>query len=220
MTKFFALWRSQLIIVAFIMGISPIANAGLIFNFQNDGNHLTMTTSGFIDTRKLVAVQFMSNWSNDGFGTFGDYSFIGDGAHGLMDSFFAFSPGTNFSEWHKSLNIFPNLQFDPDVNTGTQSFSTLTFPQPYTPGFNARSTDIQNGIWIPDATWTFFNASIESFGLAKGTYTVTDARSGEFIRYQIGTVTVPEPDSLLLFLIAGIGFVYVQLLNTNAKNNV
>jgi len=61
--------------------------------------------------------------------------------------------------------------------------------------------DLVGSLWTPDVSWSTAG-TLAALGLTVGTYTVSDARTNEFITIQIGErqspQDVPEPGSLAL----------------------
>jgi hypothetical protein len=58
------------------------------------------------------------------------------------------------------------------------------------------ASQLNGSVWTPDQNWIATGQTLASIGLNPGTYTVTDAVSGESITYQIGQ-PVPEPLTML-----------------------
>ena len=151
-----------------------------------------MTSSGSIDTTGLVPATF-SGW--DGTGVFASNTDLMGGTDvGGIDTTFAFNPGTDFSAWQGG-NPF-SADFFSFTPTGTKGFATYIGSDPYFPGLAVLASQLNGSVWTPDQNWIATGQTLASIGLNPGTYTVTDAVSGESITYQIGQ-PVPEPLTML-----------------------
>ena len=100
--------------------------------------------------------------------------------------------------------------FNTIVNSGQKGFTTYVWENNrQVPGLGVEMSDIVNGLWSPDQVWTFANKSFASLNMFRGTYTVSDAVTGESITFQIGESRneVPVSSTLLLaaFGLAGLG---------------
>jgi hypothetical protein len=177
------------------------ANAGVTFTFEEVGGNVVMTSSGSIDTLGLVSAPLMG-WGSVGIYNSGAMTVMGatTGETSELDLAFAFNSGTDFSAWmpgpalNSSFYIFT-------VTAGSKQFATYSGGAPHLPGLGIVSNDLVGSVWTPDQTWTANGTTFASIGLNPGTYTVSDAVSGESITYQIGPV--PEPTSALLVGLGG-----------------
>lgn len=163
--------------------------AQLFFHFEETlGGDVTMTASGSIDTGNLLPATNVV-WGGIGIQDTGDFDIMGDTDSGQVDVTFAFSPGTDFSPWDAATGPFATDNFG-WTSTATRSFHTY-FVDPDTglePGFGVVESDLEEGVWTPDAVWTLPSETFASAGLNEGTYTVTDAVTGAFITIQVGGV--------------------------------
>ncbi|WP_068547451.1 PEP-CTERM sorting domain-containing protein [Thalassotalea crassostreae] len=200
-------------IAALILSISNVANAGLIFSFEEVDNNVTMTSSGSIDTSGLVEGN-TSPWGYTGIES-GTYDFLGSTNYGEIDISFGFSAGTDYSAWQGAASpwteTFWSYNFmDFDVVSGTKPFATFIWAAPSValPGLGIREDDLEGDIWSADHNWIAKGYNFEVLGLNSGSYTVTDAVSGEFITIQIGALnqaSVPEPSTLVIFALGILG---------------
>jgi len=163
-----------------------------------------MTSSGTLDTTKLVSVVRPDGWVGTGTEhnpTPGDIDIMGGTSFGPIDTQFGFSAGTDASAITNPGGPFATSNFSVATIVGSTSFTTYSgfigaFRQP---GIGMRGVDIVGGLWTPDQIWTYApGATFASLGLVAGTYTVADSVTGESITIQIGASAVPEPASLAL----------------------
>ena len=190
---------------AFSVAAVEQASASIIFTFTEGGGTVTMTSSGILDTTKLVSVVRPDGWGGTGTehnATPGDIDIMGGTSFGGIDTQFGFNAGTDASAITNPGGPFAFSSFPAISIAGSRSFTTysgfdgLGFRQP---GIGVRGVDIVGGLWTPDQTWTYgAGATFASLGLVAGTYTVADSVTGESITIQIGASAVPEPASLAL----------------------
>ena len=172
---------------------SQQSQAAIIFSFQQVGSDVTMTSSGSIDTAGLVAANFQG-WGDTGVEENGQTDLMGGTNAGSINLTFSFNPGTDFSAWQTG-NPFDNSFFGFSVSSGSKGFSTYSRDASFNlvPGLGVRDSDLNGTVWSPDQNWIATGQTLASIGLNPGTYTVTDAVSGESITYQV----VPEPLTML-----------------------
>ena len=167
-----------------------------------------MTSSGTLDTAKLLGVSREDGWGGTGIEnnpTAGDIDIMGGTSFGVIDTQFGFSTGTDSSAITNPGGPFTSNNFSPSVDSGSKSFTTYSgfLGGLRQPGIGMRASDIVAGLWTPNQNWTFASASFASLGLNTGTYAVSDRITGEGITIQVGTAAVPEPASFAIW--GGIG---------------
>ncbi|MDR7268264.1 hypothetical protein J2X20_000893 [Pelomonas saccharophila] len=185
------------------------ANAGIVFTFTENGANVVMNSSGTIDTSLLVLQQSVSGWGGTGVEQNGNHDIMGGTSVGAVNMSFGFHAGTNFSAWSSANGPWAQSSFNTTVNSGHKGFTTYIRANgggPQLPGLGIEREDLEGTLWSPDQTWTFLNSSFASLQMFAGTYTVTDAQTGEFITFQIGAANhVPEPDAAALVGLALVG---------------
>lgn len=199
-----------------LLGLIPLvasvnANAALLFDFQQVGGDVVMTTSGQLDTSLLVPDQTYYGWGSIGLEDNGHTDIMGNTTNGSIDSSYAFHDGTDYSAWASATGPWTHDSFSSfwAADTGSEPFTTYVRDSNFNqvPGFGLNSNDLVNGIWSSDQIWTASGSSFASLGMLAGIYTVKDAVTGESITYQIGDVSnVPLPPAVLLFAPALLGF--------------
>ncbi|MFN3167356.1 MAG: PEP-CTERM sorting domain-containing protein [Phycisphaeraceae bacterium] len=171
---------------------------GVNFVFTESNGHVFMKASGTLDTANLVAAPNRPTWGGVGIETGGgaNSDIMGDsvapGAPGeSQDRWFAFHAGTDLSPWYG--DMFTQNNYLWTRTAGTTEFGTYhqTSNSVNYPGLIVSSADLDGTLWTPDNQWEIAG-TFESLGMNEGTYTITDAVTGEFISIQI----VPEPASL------------------------
>jgi hypothetical protein len=201
------------------------SHANVIFTFSEVGADVIMTSSGILDTTKLIPVPF-SDWGGTGIEDNGNHDIMGGTEAGGIDTSFGFHAGTDFSQWASANGPWSTDNFSPTF-TGTKDFTTYHFdnsiPVPgfpfgvQVPGIGVYAADIVNGFWTPDQIWTFSNNTFASLNMFSGTYSVSDIQTNETITFQmIGTSAVPEPATLLLVGLGMTGLVFVRRRQLNA----
>ncbi|WP_374582272.1 PEP-CTERM sorting domain-containing protein [Pseudoduganella sp.] len=192
--------RTKMFGVALLGALMGQAHAGVTFTFTQSGGNVLMQSSGVLDTSKLVAASVFG-WggvgieTNDAPGS----DIMGDTSAGGVDLAFRFSAGSNHSAWIGKLFTSDNFLW---TSNGSTQFATYTQDNgTRVPGIAIEAADLVGSQWTPDVSW-LVAGSFASLGLTAGTYTVTDARSNEFITIQVGErqppQDVPEPGSLAL----------------------
>ena len=195
---------SNLLFGAVIVGasIAP-AQASIVFAFTESGGNVLMQSSGVLNTANLVSVA-PNGWGGVGVETNspGQSDIMGDTSMGGVDTAFGFSAGTDLSPWIGGMFTISNFGW---TSVGTTQFTTYYLPSGFrTPGLGISGADLVGGLWTPDVSWSKVG-SFASLGLTTGVYTITDARTAEFISIQIGAApaaAVPEPASLALTALA------------------
>jgi len=174
-----------------ILFLSEAAQAQLVFTFLEVGGNVTMTPSGSIDTSDLVAGS-NPGWGGAGTQFYEDFCILGDTSSGGADTGFGFSDGTDYSDFLGASCPFSRDEFS-WTSTVTKSFSTYQEPQSgvYVPGLNVKASDLVDGVFTPDGTWTVAG-TFDSIGLRPGTYSVADAVTGACITVQIGPDSDPD----------------------------
>ncbi|NRA30681.1 MAG: hypothetical protein HRU11_10520 [Parvularculaceae bacterium] len=191
-----------------------IANAGLLFKFTEEGGDVVMRASGSIDTSGLASVT-TCGWGGVGIETNDDdeTDIMGnDLTSGFIDTCFVVNPGTDQSAW---LNPGGPFSADTDdffsdwsVSGDDKPFATYAFDSGFLrrAGLAVDSTDIEGGIWSISQTWVEDSTDFIALGLIAGTYTVTDAVSGEFLTIMVGDpVPIPAAAPLMLAGMAAFG---------------
>ncbi|MBC4018855.1 hypothetical protein [Siccirubricoccus deserti] len=196
------MYRFLAIPTAAVLALAPAAAlAGAVFTFSEVDGNVVMTSSGSVDTRLLVQQSHPSGWGGAGIEENGSHDIMGGTTVGSVNVAFGFHAGTNFSAWASANGPWTASNFSVSTITGTKGFATYIYDNGQKPGLGVNSADIVDGIWTPDQSWTWNNASFASLNMIAGTYTVTDAGTGEFLTIQVGAAgptTVPEPVSMTL----------------------
>lgn len=186
------------------------SQAQLIFDFQEIGGHVVMTSSGTINTAGLVPVGPF-DWIGTGIEENGEYDVMGGTNFAVINLSFAFNPGTNFSAWRTIGGPWDLTDLDAEIIGGNRSFATYVLDVDLLevlPGLGINSDDLVGTLWTTNQSWRFNNQSFESLSMRQGTYIVTDAVTGASITFFIGT-GIPEPHGgLLLVLGLAIGGLY------------
>jgi len=175
------------------------AKGDLLFDFQEVGGDVVMTSSGSIDTAGLVSTSFNS-WSSTGIEENGETDIMGGNSlANNIDTSFGFNAGTDFSAWQTG-NPWDNNFFGFDTITGTRPFTTYTRDGGgiRVPGLGIFGGDLVGTVWTTDQEWVANGETLAGLGMNEETYTVSDAVSGESITFQIGTSVIPEPSSTLV----------------------
>ena len=191
-----------------VMLTSVPSQAGLLFSFSESNGDVIMTSSGSFDTTGLVEVAFAS-WGSTGVQQYNDFSIMGGTDVGSTDKTFEFNAGTDTSAWAGT--AWTTGWEGASSYTGTKAFSTYTRTNGSTPGLSVTTSDIVNGVWTTDQAWVFSNKTFAELTMITGTYTVMDALTNEFITFQVGTTSVPEPTTLAIFSLAIMGLVSRKL---------
>lgn len=188
--------------------LCSVANAGIVFTFTESGANVVMNSSGTIDTSKLVLQQVVNGWGGTGVEENGIHDIMGGTTVGDVNMSFGFHAGTDFSPWASANGPWAADNFNTTINSGTKGFTTYIRGSngAQVPGLGIEREDLDGVLWSPDQNWTFLNASFASLQMFAGTYTVTDAQTGEFITFQIGAGNeLPEPGAAALVGLALLG---------------
>jgi len=193
---------------ALAASLSTAANAGIVFKFTESDGNVVMNSSGTIDTSKLVLMPRVFMWGGTGVEENGNHDIMGGASVGEINMSFGFHDGTDYSPWASANGPWSASSFGTTVNSGHKAFTTYVGSPSgaQIPGLGIGREDLQGWLWSPDQNWTFRSASFASMRMAVGTYTVTDAQTGEFITFQIGAGNqLPEPDAAALVGLALVG---------------
>jgi hypothetical protein len=190
---------SKFVLAVTVLGVSIAqAHAGIIFSFTQSGGNILMQSSGVLNTANMVSFA-ASGWGGVGVETNGapESDIMGDTTMGGLDIAFAFNTGTDLTPWIGSMFTTSNFGW---LSSGTTQFATYIRDPDRTPGIGISSADLVGNLWTPDVSWTKAG-TFASLGLTTGMYTITDARTGEFISIQIGEAVskVPAPATIALF---------------------
>jgi len=200
-------------IAAVSMAAAPsLAHAGLLFKFSEVGSDVVMTASGSIDTGGLTAGG-ACGWGGIGIETNddGETDILGNTETVLgIDTCLGFNAGTDQSAWLNPggpFGVRTDDFFGDWVATGDgKAFSTYSLTGGVrNAGLGVTAADIEAGIWSISQRWVNADDSFATLGLVLGTFTVTDALSGEFMTIMVGGPEVPVPAAAPLML-AGLGF--------------
>lgn len=200
-------------VTAIAVACVSAARANVIFTFTEVGSDVVMTPSGTLDTSKLLSANWpATGWqsggwsgtgvesSDDGFDLMGSGEFLSS-RNGLQNRF-RFSAGTDISAIANPGGPFSASSYDWLVTSGTKSFVTYSGSMGgMQAGIQVVATDIVNGLWTPDQTWINTGVSFASLGLDVGSYSVSDALTGETITIQVaGGAAVPDGGATLALL--------------------
>jgi hypothetical protein len=179
------------------------AHASVIFTFAESGGTVVMTSSGTLDTTRLVSVVRADGWGGTGIENngSGDIDIMGGTSFGQIDTQFGFNAGTDASAITNPGGPFTFDDFNVASIAGSRSFTTYSgfIGGLRQPGIGMRGVDIVAGLWTPDQAWSWgAGQTFASLGLNPGTYAVSDSQTGETITIQVGASVVPEPATLLL----------------------
>lgn len=191
-----------------VLSLAPVSYGDVVFTFLDNAGTVTMTPSGSIDTSNLLTSPH-GGWGGTTayISSNGGYSLMGStgGALGPTNYALRFSPGTDYSDWLGGPFSSTIISF---VDSGTTPFSTYSLAGINAPGLIVNNSDLIGSIWTPDNAWTA-TGSLAGFGWTLGTYTVSDASTGESITFQIGSASaasVPEPGSFAFLGLGLLGF--------------
>ncbi len=182
---------------------SAMSHGQLIFNFQEVGNDVVMTSSGTINTAGLVSVGPFG-WVGVGIEENGEYDVLGSSDIGLINLSFAFNPGTSYAAWATALGPWDTTDLGATILAGSRPFATYVLDNSTNeifPGLGINSADMSGTSWTPDQSWQFSNQTFQSLQMRQGTYTVTDVVTGASITYLIGS-GIPEPTGGLVIAMA------------------
>lgn len=192
--------RIAMLAAAAALGVvSTAASASVVFTFTQVGPDVVMTSSGTLDTTKMVLAGF-DGWGGTGIenNAPGETDIMGGTSFGGNNITFTFNAGTDQSAWLNPGGPFSASNFGWVVNSGSKSFATFGFLNDLrNAGMSMVAADIVGGLWTPDQVWTNANDTFASLGMNVGDWTVTDAVTGESITIQIGAA-VPEPATVAL----------------------
>ena len=201
---------NSLAAAAMLAVISTSASAAVVFTFTEVSGDVKMTSSGSLDTSKMVLLG-TDGWGGVGIenNANGQTDIMGGTSFGQNDITYTFNAGTDQSAWLNPGGPFSvstaNFFGDWVVDSGSKSFATYGFINSLrNAGMSMVRSDIVGGIWTPDQNWTNANDTFASLGMNVGTWTVADALTGESITIQVGQVPVPASLPLLLAGLAGI----------------
>ena len=175
------------------------AQASVTFTFTETAGTVVMTSSGVLDTTRLVPSFLDDGWGGTGTehnSTAGDIDIMGGTTFGEIDTQFGFSPGTDASAITNPGGPFSTSDFSVTSIAGSRSFTTYSgFDSNLRQaGIGIRAEDIDAGLWTPNQTWSYDSGtSFASLGLVPGFYPVSDIETGETIIIQIGAPPLPVP---------------------------
>ena len=200
-------------VTAIAVACVSAARGNVIFTFTEVGSDVVMTSSGTLDTSKLLSANYpASGWqqggwsgtgvesSDDGFDLMGSGEFLG----GRSDpqKRFRFNNGTDISAIANPGGPFSDSSYDWSVTSGTKSFVTYSGSKGgMQAGIQVLATDMNGVLWTPDETWINTGGSFASLGLNVGSYAVSDALTGETITIEVaGGGAVPDGGATLVLL--------------------
>lgn len=203
--------RSYLIasVTAIAVACVSAARAGVIFTFTEVGSDVVMTSSGTLDTSKLLSANYPAvgwtsgGWSGTGVESSDDgFDLMGSGVFSSSRSGpqmrFRFNAGTDISAIANPGGPFSASSYDSEgwsVTSGTKSFVTYSgfTGSGMQAGIQVVANDIVSGFWTPDQIWKNTGGSFASLGLNVGSYSVSDALTGETITIEVaGGAAVPD----------------------------
>ena len=207
-------------VTAIAVACVSAARAGVIFTFTEVGSDVVMTSSGSLDTSKLLSANWYSgapngSWAQGGWAGTGVESsddgidLMGSGSFLVSRSGpqkrFRFSAGTDISAIANPGGPFSDSSYNPDwsVTYGTKSFVTYSgnIGVNMEAGIQVFAGDMVGALWTPDQTWINTGGSFASLGLNVGSYSVSDASTGETITIEVaGGAAVPDGGATLALL--------------------
>jgi hypothetical protein len=172
-----------------------------------------MTSSGTLDTSKLVLATgfppYTGGWAGTGVEEYNDFDIMGSGsfsaANPVGQKRFGFNTGTDISDIANPGGPFSDSSYNPDwsVTSGNKSFVTFRGYKSSVlyAGIQVFADDMNGALWTPDQTWTNTGGSFASLGLNVGSYSVSDAVTGETITIEVaGGGAVPDGGTTLVLL--------------------
>ena len=180
----------KLLAVTLLALVPALTRADVKFTFNQVGSDVVMTSSGTLDTTKLVETD-NSSWGGIGVETngVGDIDIMGSTLEGPVNLAFAFHMGTNISAWVNPFGPFAQSVYSGWVATeGVKSFATFAgFSNDLrVAGISLVAADVVDGFWTPDQQWTNAGSTLASLGLNTGVYSIVDGDTGETITIEVG----------------------------------
>lgn len=207
--------NKKTLLAAALLALAPaLLRAEVTFTFTEVGSDVVMTSSGTLDTSKLVQ-DYSPGWNGIGLqaSDLGSINVMGSTIYAYTDDAYRFHAGTDFSAIVNPVGPFAFDSFANWVITeGTKSFATYGGWDDngfLAPGISLVASDVVNGLWTPDQKWINTGTTFAALGLNVGVYSVVDSETKETITIRVSGVpgnpaSVPDGGATLALLGASV----------------